>query len=76
MSEALTYAKVGGPPEDWTRLEVVDLASGNTVPAVEVNTVEEWAIVYEEPSRIDKATGRLATQRIEGRFEIRRRVPA
>lgn len=74
----LTYAKTGGPPHDWQGLKVFDLDTGQEVlKVVEVNTAEGWLIsyrlndkgmVYSDPENPEYA----ATQRIEGRYEIRR----
>lgn len=73
MSEVLTYAVVGGPPDDWAELEVINLDSGLPVEfCVEVNTVEGWVIV----SVRNEARTRFDNVRIEGRFEIRRRATA
>ena len=66
----ITYAKVGGPPDNWAALQVRDLDSGDLVEAVEVNAAEGWAIVHEKPLRIDRQTDTLATTRVEGRFSI------
>ena len=72
----ITYAKVGGPPDNWAALQVRDLDSGNLVDdAVEVNAAEGWAIVHEKPLRVDPETETLATIRVEGRFSIEPQGP-
>jgi hypothetical protein len=75
--ELVTYAKVDGPPTDWSRLVVIDLQTGEQLDhVIEVNAAEGWAVVHDRPFRIDPATDKLATVRVEGRFEIRRRKAA
>jgi hypothetical protein len=58
----ITYAKVGGPPADWHKLQVRDLDTGELVEAVEVNTEEGWTVI-----RVG-----TTTKRVEGRFQIER----
>ena len=75
--KTLTYAIVGGPPEDWRGLVIVDLETGREVrDVVEVNSAEGWLIrfrrneqghVYLDPDRPDEA----ARERLTGKFEIR-----
>lgn len=62
----VTYARVGGPPDDWTDFQVRDLKTGDLVPAVEVNTAEGWAIIR-------NADGTLPEGRTFGRFAIERK---
>ncbi|MCX7585018.1 hypothetical protein [Phenylobacterium sp. 58.2.17] len=78
MGEAIMYAKVDGPPDDWASLQIVDLDSGEEVHRVlEVNAGEGWLVracrdeagmIYTNPEKPDE----IATERITGRFEIRR----
>lgn len=43
----ITYAKVGGPPEDWSKLQVRDRATGEIVDkVVEVNSAEGWLVTH------------------------------
>lgn len=75
--EAITYAVVDGPPDDWRGLKIFDLDTGQEVDqVVEVNVAEGWMIRYRkdengrifiDPDQPDEA----AKERIEGRFEIR-----
>jgi hypothetical protein len=60
---SITYAKVGGPPQDWHKLQVRDLDSGDLVRAVEVNTEEGWALVWKKGStETERRTGRFAIE--------------
>lgn len=78
MTEPLTYAVVGGPPDDWNGLLVFDLDSGEEVrEVIEVDTSEGWLVrlkrdengqFFIDPDAPDEA----AKERLEGRFEIRR----
>lgn len=63
--DALTYAKVGGPPDDWAKLQVRDRKTGDLVEAVEVNTAQGWAIIR-------NPDGSLPEGRTFGRFAIER----
>lgn len=83
MTETLDYAVVGGPPDDWADLEVIDLATGKTVDTVrEVNTAEGWLVrlVLDAEGRCvlegEGEDRHIKTERVEGRFEVRRRVNA
>lgn len=42
MSDAITYAKVNGPPDNWRQLRVYD-GEEKLEFCLEVNTVEGWA---------------------------------
>jgi hypothetical protein len=75
MSEVITYAKVGGPPDDWASLQVVDLDTGEPVErVVEVNASEGWLIRHkvDDTGHIETANGYIVWERLDGRFEIRR----
>lgn len=72
MSE-LTYAKVGGPPDDWECWVVLDAESGEELTnLVEVNTREGWAVRYVTPP-VAGPSGDLLTERITGKFRLARR---
>jgi hypothetical protein len=71
MTEAITHAAVGGPPDDWQSLQVRDLESGQLVDAVEVNTEEGWAIVMSK-ERPKPGDAGWPKERITGRFAIER----
>lgn len=78
MTEALTYAVVGGPPDDWNGLTIFDLDTWKEVKEViEANTVEGWLVrlrrnddgqFFIDPEHSDE----VAKERLTGRFEIRR----
>lgn len=73
-----TYAKAGGPPDDWTEMQVFNVETGLLVPDVyEVNTVEGWVEVYPRDERgrsVLSSDGRMAmTERIPGNFRLQRR---
>lgn len=85
--EQLTYAKAGGPPDDWTDLRVIDETTGLEVPnVIEVNTrtgfiVYDVAVDGGEFIHEDEQTGRLSRvvgyeRRVclcGGRFRIERK---
>lgn len=74
----ITFAKVDGPPAHWMGLRVFDEATGQEIKdVVECDTVEGYVVrhrrdergqVHEDPEN----PGTVATERILGRFEIRR----
>lgn len=72
MTDQITYAKVGGPPDDWERLQVRDTESGALVDSViEVNTEEGWALI----SRRDRwrpGMEDIPTEKLIGNFAIER----
>lgn len=79
MSEQITYAKVGGPPDDWCGLRVFDRDSGAEVlDVLEANAAEGWLIrLARDEAGEFYAVGQggdaeAAVERLEGRFEIRR----
>lgn len=70
----ITYAKVGGPPDNWHEIEIIDLDSGKQLKGVvEVNTAEGWVIAYKDgPDGKPVIEGdEVVKERIAGRFEIR-----
>lgn len=74
----LTYACVGGPPDDWNNIEIIDLGTGKPVSAViECNTAEGWLERYvtaPDNALIENpATGFPLRERIEGNFRLQRR---
>lgn len=72
---SIPYAKAGGPPEDWKDLRVFNLDTGLEVRSVtEVNTAEGWVVRMRRDldGGIIVENGEIATERLEGRFAIRR----
>jgi hypothetical protein len=72
----ITYAKAGGPPDNWWGLRVFDLDTGQEVLDVEeCNTDEGWLIRHKRDGKgnfyVDPGTDKIASERVEGRFEIR-----
>jgi hypothetical protein len=76
MTDTITHAAVGGPPDDWQDLQVRDLDSGQLVEAVEVDTEEGWVKVYDRAARqlVGRGVkpGPTPTKTIKGRFAIER----
>lgn len=77
MADPITYANAGGPPDNWHELEVFDAATAAKVDSVlEVDAAAGWLIRH----RYDESGQRViegeewATERVEGRFEIRPRA--
>ncbi|HEY3694206.1 hypothetical protein [Phenylobacterium sp.] len=73
----LTYAKVGGPPEDWWGLRIVDLDTLRDIDAVvEVDAKAGWVRHYVRDAdgtfRVTPKGDALLVKRTRGRFEIRR----
>lgn len=78
--ETLTYVKSGGPPDDWRDVQIFDLDAGKYLyGVVEVDAVAGWAIrlatnarghFYSDPENPEQ----MARERIEGCFEISRKV--
>jgi len=70
-ADALTFAKVDGPPDDWFGLRAFDLDTGLEVKGlVEVDTVAGY-VLFRHVDANGTPTSR-AVYRREGRFEIRR----
>jgi hypothetical protein len=68
----LTYAKVGGPPDDWAQLQVRDLDSGELLDGVvEVNSAEGWADLMDR-SAYKPGMDHVPLVRVDGRFAIER----
>lgn len=72
----VTYAKAGGPPDDWRGLAIIDLDTGQEVLDVtEVDTVAGWLVSYKRNAEGSYYLDgdQIARQRIEGRYQIRAR---
>ena len=74
----ITYARAGGPPDDWPGLTIWDLETGLEVKDVTaVNTAEGWVDVLDRNAAGEFYTAppdhdRVAVTRLSGRFDIRR----
>lgn len=74
MSDEITYAKVGGPPDDWANLIVTDLDTGKEAGRViEVNTVEGWIKRWPDSIPAGLRHRDWPVETIQGRFSITRR---
>lgn len=74
---AITYAKAGGPPDDWCGLKVFDLDTGEEVTEVdEVNAAEGWLVRAKTDENgnifLDETGLEIGRERLSGHFEIRR----
>ncbi len=74
----LTFAKIGGPPADWDKLDVIDLATGKPFlgDAIEVDTKRGYVVAYcmddmGQPA-LDE-NGQKRTVKIAGRYRLERR---
>lgn len=77
-ADEITFAKVGGPPADWARLDVIDAATGQIVDAdvIECDTVKGYIIALKRDADGNLIVGKddkIETVRIEGRYQLRRR---
>lgn len=73
MAGELTYAKVGGPPDDWFGLTIIDLdTNAGVFGVVEVNTAEGWLVRHKRGTdgMIETAGDSVVHERIVGRFKI------
>lgn len=69
----LTYAKVGGPPDDWCGLRVLNEQGEEIDRVVEVNAAEGWLVRHKVKGGCLVVEGEhVATERIEGQFTIER----
>ena len=73
-AQPLTYAKAGGPPKNWHKLEV--LGPDGVTPmrdVVEVDAKEGWCIrnARGADGKLLVKDGALVPERIEGEFVIR-----
>ena len=76
--EPITYAVVGGPPDNWHQFAVIDEETGERVESVqEVNTEEGWLMRWQRDESGALVLGEGGTpdvERVEGRFRIERAV--
>ena len=72
----ITHAVVGGPPDDWHRLRIIDEDTGERTEGVhEINVQEGWFTRYrqdEDGTAVLNADGAPEYERVEGRFRIER----
>lgn len=77
--DTITYAKVGGPPDDWGTYQVRDLddPDGHRLVdgVVEANTEEGW-IVVQRRDLFEEGMDAIPTEKRTGRFVIERQPPA
>lgn len=75
----LNYAKVGGPPDRWEQVEIVDRETGDLITdVVEANADEGWFIRHvidpETGEAVTEGEGddrRIKTERVEQLITIR-----
>lgn len=75
MAEKLTYAKAGGPPDDWRMWRVFNSVTGQEVRDVrEVDTAAGWCIKLSVDAlgRPVLAEDHFTYERVTGAFELRR----
>lgn len=73
--EEYTYARVGGPPEEWRSLQVIDEVTGQIVSGVvEVDCKEGWLRRYVSLEQLSFyfSTQRIEVEHIVGKFRIER----
>jgi hypothetical protein len=72
--EPLTYAKAGGPPKNWAKLEVLEGDDVRPMAEVlEVNAAEGWCRRYMRgpDGKLLTNRGALVEEFVEGEFTIR-----
>ncbi len=69
----LDHVKVGGPPFDWHKFDIF-LNGELSSDWIEVNAKEGWGIRYAQNESVEffQEHNEYATERIAGKFEIRR----
>ena len=76
-SDEITFAKVGGPPDDWADLRVIDLATDGEFigSAIEVDTKAGYVIALRVDADGNPITegGIKQTVKIHGRYKLERR---
>lgn len=73
MSEVVTYAKAGGPPDNWCGLLVLDRDSGEYVGEVcECDTEGGWLVRYKTDAQGNFYLDgdEVARERLTGRFAL------
>ncbi|MBY8826096.1 hypothetical protein [Sphingomonas colocasiae] len=71
----VTYACVGGPPDNWFNLLIVDADGVEIRDVVEVNAAEGWLVrcLRDANGRPIPGDDGYATERLEGQFRIERK---
>ncbi len=76
-ADELTFAKVGGPPEDWKDLRIIDLSTGQDFvgSAIEIDTRAGYVITckVDENGNPIEVDGVKQTVKIHGRYKLERR---
>jgi hypothetical protein len=75
---SITFAKVGGPPNDWRNLQIFD-GDEKVADCIEVNTVAGYALVHarDAQARFELDGEKLAVRRLESkslRIEVTAKV--
>lgn len=78
--EPLTYARAGGPPDDWCGLEIWNQQTGcQVLYVVEVDAAAGWVKHYVRGAdggfELTPDGEAILIKTIHGRFEIRRSAP-
>lgn len=70
----LSYAVVGGPPDDWHGLSVFDAVGNEVKDVIEVNAAEGWLIRHrrDDQGNVFVEGDEVAKERITGTFTIKR----
>lgn len=73
MSEQITYAKVGGPPDNWKGLKVFDSAGEEVKDVVEVDVTKGFVRRASRglDGRFEVKNGEIQTEVVNGAFTIR-----
>lgn len=76
-SDEITFAKVGGPPDDWANLRIIDLATNEEFigSAIEIDTKAGYVIAYRMDANGNPMheRGKALTVKINGRYRLERR---
>lgn len=73
MAEPILYAKAGGPPRNWSDLDVVDLETRSVIgDVIECDARNGWLIRFDRgpDGRFRREGSCAARVRVEGRFAI------
>jgi hypothetical protein len=69
------YAKVGGPPIEWSKCKVFDVETGEEIDdVIEASAVGGFCLKYKRSADgkliVDDANDRVVTERLVGKFRI------